>query len=220
MTILRIFFACASISLLVACNQQNTSTKKTTALSVIDTLVKVGTYAHAQALLPPIQHSKKVKQYEVQTEAANNAVVHYIERYYKDGQKRSCNFMVNNKTDGKQIFWHPNATLMAEYTYAKGEKTGLWKEWYDNGKPKAAYYYTLGRKDSTWVHWFDNGQMEELAHFKEDIRVGKFIRWYKNGQIRVKGHYDYDDVHGTWQHYTESGTLEQTVVYNRGKRIK
>jgi len=220
MTTLRFFLVCASIGLLIACNEHPPTTNLTPKLLVIDTLAKVGNYTDAQALLPPIQYSEKIKRYEVKTTSNIGAVTHYVERYYKDGQKRSCNFLVNNKVDGKQLFWHPNAELMAEYTYVKGEKVGLWKEWYDNGKPKAAYYYTLGRKDSTWVHWFDNGQMEELAHFKENVRMGAFIQWYKNGQLRVKGNYNYDDVHGTWQYYNETGELDRTEVYRYGKRIK
>lgn len=100
------------------------------------------------------------------------------------------------------------------------EYTGDYEDRYKNGIVKFKGQYRFGQRHGMWLSFFDNGLKWSELEYDKGNRNGLNIVYYTNGKTRYKGFYKNDLRDSIWQFYDTTGTLVQTIKYNKDKEIK
>ncbi|MCA6436490.1 MAG: hypothetical protein IM600_05060 [Bacteroidetes bacterium] len=100
------------------------------------------------------------------------------------------------------------------------EYTGDYEDRYRNGIVKFKGQYRFGQRHGMWLSFFDNGLKWSELEYDKGNRNGLNIVYYTNGKTRYKGFYKNDLRDSVWQFFDTTGTLIQTIKYNKDKEIK
>lgn len=125
-------------------------------------------------------------------------------------------------TDGYQIFKYPNGAISAEGLIRNGKPDGFWKSYYVTGVKKSEGKRTNFILDSIWVFYDQSGDTIEKINYL----IGKKNGWYfKYKKDPLKGVYVFskelfagDRKEGTATIFFPDGKIQQTIVYNSGKK--
>jgi len=77
--------------------------------------------------------------------------------------------------DGKHIKYFDSGKKMAEMTYKRGQKHGIYREWYENGQIKRKMPYKRDLMHGTFKQWTDAGKI----WFKGSYKNGEMIKLTK-----------------------------------------
>jgi antitoxin component YwqK of YwqJK toxin-antitoxin module len=112
--------------------------------------------------------------------------------YYKNGQKQTKRFYIDNEENGSYQEWFPNGNPLSEGAMKNNEENGIWKYYYSDGKLRKEGAYANGYEDGVWKIY----NLDEVYYLKYT---------YKNKLLSKaeliddsKGYYEYfNDPDGT-----------------------
>jgi len=109
--------------------------------------------------------------------------------------------------------------------FIDNKKEGKWVFYYRNGKTKHVLYYQHGVPDGKATFYYKNGTIRETGTWKNNRWVGEYRQYYENGN--PKNHFKYDNrgvkngkqvyfhengnpsLIGTWDNGNEAGDLAE-----------
>ena len=127
-----------------------------------------------------------------------------------------------NVADGFHKFYYPNGTISSEGIVRDGKFDGFWTSYYVTGVKKSEGKRTNFLLDSVWVFYDQVGDTIEKINYLIGKKNGYH---YKYKRDLLRGIYIYsselfagDKKEGTAYLYFSNGKVQQTILYNDGKR--
>jgi antitoxin component YwqK of YwqJK toxin-antitoxin module len=124
--------------------------------------------------------------------------------------------------DGYAVFRYPNGTISSEGLIKDGRPEGLWKSYYVTGVKKSEGKRTNFLLDSVWLFFDQAGDTTEKINYLFGKKNGYYYRYKKNpGQglyLWSKELFAGDKKEGTAFFYFPDGKVQQTILYNNGKK--
>jgi len=120
---------------------------------------------------------------------------------------------VNNKLNGRQIYFHKNNGVRKIVNYRNDLVEGVAKNFFING---LINYEVEFKKGLLWdINFIKdiNGNILDQGDFKEGN--GLVNVYYKNGNLKNQGLFKNGRAVGKWLYITDTGAKD-TVVYNKG----
>lgn len=131
--------------------------------------------------------------------------------YYFQGKtavKMSEGNYLNDKQDGKWIFFYPDGKPKQEGAYTEGLNTGEWKSYYPTGELFWTGIFVIAqRKDDI------SGEMKKVAFLE-----GKRITYFKDGKVQMEEEYKEDKKNGRTQIYYSKGNPKEISMFKDGKK--
>src|SRR5688572_18052539 len=125
---------------------------------------------------------------------------------------------INNKKDGKWLYYSVDSSKVFDEVYIKGVKEGEERVYYPGtGALFQATLYSKGKKNGYWKQFYSNGILKTDAHFINDTLQGKTIYYHETGKKQMEGVYVDALRDGEFFIYDESGKLIDTLHYKKGK---
>jgi antitoxin component YwqK of YwqJK toxin-antitoxin module len=124
--------------------------------------------------------------------------------------------------DGYQVFKYPNGAVSSEGLIKNGKPEGFWKSFYVTGIKKSEGKRTSFLLDSIWVFYDQAGDTTEKINYLYGKKNGWYFKYKKDPS---KGLYTWskelfaaDIKEGTAFIYFTDGKIQQTFIYNTGKK--
>ena len=90
--------------------------------------------------------------------------------YYENGSIESIRNFIDEKEDGKSIFWSKDGKLEFETTYRGGIRHGFRKEYHDYFTSEG--FYENGKEAGQWKYIDTSGKLIKVENYKN----GKLLR--------------------------------------------
>lgn len=84
--------------------------------------------------------------------------------YYENGSIESIRGFVDEKEDGKSVFWKEDGKIEYETTYRQGIRHGFRKEYHDDFTSEG--YYENGKEVGEWKYVDTSGNLIKVEHYK------------------------------------------------------
>jgi len=84
-----------------------------------------------------------------------------------------CHYL-NNKREGKLMFWYSNGIKQSEKFFSDDLEEGIHTEWYSNGEKHFEINYLNGSKDGMMYEWNSKGEIETQGKYKDGERIGEW----------------------------------------------
>lgn len=124
--------------------------------------------------------------------------------------------------DGYQIFKYPNGAVSSEGLIKNGKPEGFWKSYYVTGIKKSEGKRTNFLLDSIWVFYDQVGDTTEKINYLFGKKNGWYFKYKKDPSkglyIWSKELFSGDIKEGTAFIYFPDGKIQQTFIYNTGKK--
>ena len=124
--------------------------------------------------------------------------------------------------DGYQVFKYPNGTISSEGMIKNGKPEGFWKSYYVTGVKKSEGKRTNYMLDSIWVFYDQAGDTTEKINYLYGKKNGWYFKYRKDVSKGVyvwsKELFAADRKEGTAYQYFPDGKVQQTFLYNSGKK--
>ena len=79
-------------------------------------------------------------------------------------------------------------------------------------------YNSKGKKSGKWSFKHENGSPREETSYVNGIKHGKHTQWFERGSfVDTQGKYRKGHQHGEWKYYYETGGLNKTQKFKKGK---
>lgn len=130
---------------------------------------------------------------------------------------------------------------MAEGTYQRKQRTGLWRfyneeevlvseEYYKNGKrhgTASIYFpdgetvsevcdYENGEKEGPWKQYFTDQTLKTSGNYVNGLLEGEVIYYHPDGKIMARGKYFRNKREGLWELFDKDGTSLDPQHYKAG----
>jgi uncharacterized protein len=124
--------------------------------------------------------------------------------------------------DGYQVFKYPNGAVSSEGLIKNGKPEGIWKSFYVTGIKKSEGKRTNFLLDSIWVFYDQAGDTTEKINYLYGKKNGWYFKYKKDASkglyIWSKELFAADTKEGTAFIYFPDGKIQQTFIYNNGKK--
>jgi len=124
--------------------------------------------------------------------------------------------------DGYKIFKYPNGTVSSEGLIKNGKPEGFWKSYYVTGIKKSEGKRTKFLLDSIWIFYDQAGDTTEKINYLYGKKNGWYFKFKKDPSRGVyiwsKELFAADRKEGTAYIYFPDGKIQQTFIYNTGKK--
>src|SRR5664280_260952 len=124
--------------------------------------------------------------------------------------------------DGYKAFKYPNGTVSSEGLIKNGKPEGFWKSFYVTGVKKSEGKRTNYLLDSIWVFYDQSGDTTEKINYLYGKKNGWYFKYKKDPSkglyVWSKELFAADIKEGTAYVYFPDGKIQQTFIYNRGKK--
>jgi len=124
--------------------------------------------------------------------------------------------------DGYQVFKYPNGAVSSEGLIKNGRPEGFWKSFYVTGIKKSEGKRTSFLLDSIWVFYDQAGDTTEKINYLYGKKNGWYFKYKKDPSkglyVWSKELFAADIKEGTAYVYFPDGKIQQTFIYNRGKK--
>ena len=127
-----------------------------------------------------------------------------------------------NVEDGFHTFYYPNGAVSSEGMIRDGKPDGYWISYYLTGIKKSEGKRTNSLLDSVWVFFDQVGDTTEKINYSLNKKNGYYYKYKKDV---LNGVYIYsselfagDKKEGTAYLYFPDGKIQQTLIYNGGRR--
>ena len=124
--------------------------------------------------------------------------------------------------DGYQVFKYPNGSVSSEGLIKNGKPEGFWKSFYVTGIKKSEGKRTSFLLDSIWVFYDQAGDTTEKINYLYGKKNGWYFKYKKDPSkglyIWSKELFAADIKEGTAFIYFPDGKIQQTFIYNTGKK--
>ena len=143
---------------------------------------------------------------------------------YTDEQNKKQGYWVFTNEQKRLPGYQPNQKVEEGY-YVDNKKEGKWVFYFRNGKTKHILFYQNGIPDGKATFFYKNGTVRETGTWRNNRWVGEYKQYYENGN--PKNHFTYDNrgvkngkqiyfhengnpsLIGTWNNGNESGDLAE-----------
>ncbi len=141
--------------------------------------------------------------------------------YYDETGQVIARTTIDHDT-GDWIAYSPYGILLQRGRVDNGVKIGAWGERDPSAQSRwDEGTYTNGKRTGTWTIYEDlGGAKHSRGEFTNGKQTGEWTYWHSNGTVLSHGKIVDGKPHGTWKIYAEDGTLEQTLVLDKGKLVK
>ncbi len=136
---------------------------------------------------------------------------------------RAYGNMVNGAKDGKWLYFKPNGSKDAIYTFKNDVLHGTSILYNNNGIIQQKNKFVNGKKEGKQITYSISGkQISSISHYKNDKLHGKHINFnpYTGGLEKTIKNYDNGLLHGKYIHYDELGQLSFIEFYNKGQKMR
>jgi antitoxin component YwqK of YwqJK toxin-antitoxin module len=127
-----------------------------------------------------------------------------------------------NLKDGYTVFRYPNGTISSEGIIKEGRPEGLWKSYYVTGVKKSEGKRTNFLLDSVWLFFDQAGDTTEKINYLFGKKNGYYYKYKKSPgkglYLWSKELFAGDKKEGTAFFYFPDGNIQQTILYNNGKK--
>src|SRR5664279_2999736 len=124
--------------------------------------------------------------------------------------------------DGYQVFKYPNGAVSSEGLIKNGRPEGFWKSFYVTGIKKSEGKRTSFLLDSIWVFYDQAGDTTEKINYLYGKKNGWYFKYKKDPSkglyVWSKELFAADIKEGTAYVYFPDGKIQQTFIYNTGKK--
>ena len=83
----------------------------------------------------------------------------WVFRFYEDFLPQSQGLMVNNRRQGKWIFFHPNGRTQLEAMFIDGVENGAYNMYRETGIPLILGFYINGQRAGVWEFYDPQGEL-------------------------------------------------------------
>ena len=136
--------------------------------------------------------------------------------YYDNGQKKTEDNYLHNRSHGVSKGWYENGTQKYEYNYDDDWKHGVYKTWFENGDLEFDGSYLKNLLNGVCKSWNSYGLVYERVYDKGKITSGLELSYYDNGQKKGEDNYLNNKLHGVSKGWHENGTQKHEHNYHNG----
>lgn len=154
----------------------------------------------------------------VMLEHLEDGITSNLKMFDITGYKMAEGLYVNGKREGKWYYYGTDSTIIGEEFYKNGLKEGLEKYFYRyTGKLYQQTNFVNGKKEGIYKQYFESGILKRDATYKNDTLEGKVTYYHPNAKKLMEGNYMKGLRHGVFTYWDESGKVQDTLHYIRGK---
>ena len=135
---------------------------------------------------------------------------------YTDDQNKKQGYWVFTNKQKKLPGYQPNQKVEEGY-YVNNKKDGKWVFYYRNGKKKHILFYQDGIPDGKATFFYKNGTVRETGTWRNNRWVGEYKQYYENGN--PKNHFSYDNrgvKNGKQIYFHENGNPSLIGTWDNG----
>jgi antitoxin component YwqK of YwqJK toxin-antitoxin module len=126
---------------------------------------------------------------------------------------------VNQQKDSTWNYFSENDTITAIENYKAGKPHGIWKTFYPSGSLLEEYSFVNGIKTGPVKKYFTNGTIKYSGFYKNDTFDSTAVFFHLSGKPMVKGQYVNGLKEGEWIYMNESGVRDSSETYSGGQLI-
>tara|TARA_Y100001934_G_C12377213_1_gene789924 strand:- start:2461 stop:3369 length:909 start_codon:yes stop_codon:yes gene_type:complete len=133
-----------------------------------------------------------------------------------DEQNQKQGYWIFTNQQKRLPGYKPNQKI-EEGTFLNNKKEGKWIFYYRNGNPKHILYYENGVPDGQATFFYKNGKIRETGTWRNNRWVGEYKQYYENGN--PKNHFNYDDrgvKNGKQIYFHKNGNPSLIGTWNNG----
>ena len=145
--------------------------------------MKISIYcANQQKKLPGYQPNQKVEEgYYVNNKKEGKWVF-----YYRNGKTKHILFYQDGIADGKATFFYKNGTIRETGTWKNNRWVGEYKQYYENGNPKNHFNYdNRGVKDGKQIYFHKNGNPSLIGTWDNGNETGDLAEYKEDGSANT-----------------------------------
>lgn len=107
--------------------------------------------------------------------------------YYRNGKKKQILFYQNGKPDGKATFYYKNGTIRETGTWRNNRWVGEYKQYYENGNPKNHFNYdNRGIKSGKQVYFHENGNPSLIGTWENGNETVDLAEYKEDGTANTE----------------------------------
>ncbi len=141
-----------------------------------------------------------------------------------DEQNRKQGYWILTNQE-KNLPGYDPSQKVEEGNFVDNKKEGKWIFYFNNGKPKHILFYENGAADGDAVFYYKNGNIREIGTWRNNRWVGEYKTYYRNGNL--KNHFNFNlqglkegqqiyfhengkpNIVGTWEGGNETNDLAE-----------
>ncbi len=147
-------------------------------------------------------------------------------KFYDNGTiMETLEYNKDGRQDGKHIVYFPSGKLMKQEELTDNKYEGKYISYYEDGSLDQEGSYKDNMMDGVWKTYYpkSNNTLKTVATMKKGQINGPYKEYYPNGKLNAEGNRvqlteDIDVYDGKVNIYDSLGTLEKTVIYDKGKQ--
>lgn len=89
---------------------------------------------------------------------------------------------LKGQPDGECWIYWPTGAKRSLITYKDGKPMEM-KRWHPNGKPMAEGLFAKGHRSGEWKDWYESGVLKEISHFQEGTLHGERLFYDPKGKL-------------------------------------
>ncbi len=139
---------------------------------------------------------------------------------FTDEQNKKQGYWIFTNQQKKLPGYKPNQKVEEGY-FVDNKKEGKWVFYYRNGKKKHILFYQHGVPDGKATFFYKNGSIRETGTWKNNRWVGEYKQYYENGN--PKNHFNYDDrgvKNGKQVYFHENGNPSLIGTWDNGNETE
>lgn len=137
--------------------------------------------------------------------------------FYFNGKLRGQKTFLNDKLNGREIFYHENGLVSSDANFVDDKETGESKSYFFTGSPRAIVNYSNGKLNGLRRTFFSNGNLKSIENYKEDQLHGAFKTYFSTGILESEGNYTDGEIDGPYKSYFDNTRLSAEGEYKEGK---
>lgn len=135
-------------------------------------------FTNQQKRLPGYQPNQKVEEgYFVNNKKEGKWIF-----YFRNGKRKHVLFYENGVPDGKATFYYKNGTIKETGTWRNNRWVGEYKQYYENGNPKNHFNYdNRGLKNGKQIYFHKNGNPSLIGTWSNGGETGDLAEYKEDG---------------------------------------
>ena len=134
-----------------------------------------------------------------------------------DDQNRKQGYWILTNQEKKLPGYKPNQKV-EEGEFVNNKKEGKWIFYFNNGKPKQILYYENGTPNGEATFYYKNGNLREVGTWKNNRWVGEYKTYYRNGSLKNHFNFNLQGLkEGKQTYYHENGLPNIVGTWNGGR---
>lgn len=132
----------------------------------------------------------------------------------ENGIKAAEGLFIDQKKQGRWVYYAPDGTLIKSETYQNGNKDGEWVTFsVKTGLPLLKENYKDNQLEGERITYFTTGEISMKEQYVSGKLNGPFVSFYPDGKTASKGTYYQDRKRGSWEYYSQEGKVKKSTEY-------